>query len=170
MDGASDDPYFTLGALIAHEYTHTVQDSNWQGNQNCRTGIDSDGKAHCFMAAMANQGFSPCWLFEGVPQANGRTAVASSYSDYLKLRQGIPFGWGVTTITDYKEASLYEYLYNQSAPSCYQNGKLYLLGYSLGFLLPKHSLQSEVLNLRWPCTQWVQKAKTSLLHLKVYME
>ena len=133
MDGGASDPYVTLGALIAHEYSHTVQDANWISNPNCRTSTDTQGNVHCFLPAMANQGFSPCWLFEGVPQANGRVAVAATYDDYLKLRQGMPFGWGATTITDYKEASLFNYLYNQSAPTCYQNGALYRLGYSLGF-------------------------------------
>ena len=52
----------------------------------------------------------------------------------MNFRKGLPYGWGPTTITDYTQASLKDYFYNQSAPSCYQNGALYLLGYSVGAL------------------------------------
>jgi hypothetical protein len=52
----------------------------------------------------------------------------------MNFRKGLPFAMGPTTITDYTQASLKDYLYNQSAPSCYQNGPLYRLGYSVGAL------------------------------------
>jgi hypothetical protein len=50
----------------------------------------------------------------------------------MNFRKGLPYAMGPTTITDYTQASLKDYLYNQSTPSCYNNGSLYLLGYTVG--------------------------------------
>jgi hypothetical protein len=46
----------------------------------------------------------------------------------------LPYGWGPTTVTDYSQPSLKKYLYKQSAPTCYNSGEFYKLGYSVGAL------------------------------------
>jgi hypothetical protein len=130
MTGKNTDLYFSSGALVGHEYTHTVQSAHWINDPKCK---NIDGK-HCFRSGMANQGFSPCWLFEGLPNSSGRMAVAKSLDQYKSYRSGLPYGWGPTTITDYKEESLKNYLFNQIPSTCYQNGDLYKLGYSVGAL------------------------------------
>jgi hypothetical protein len=83
---------------------------------------------------MANTGFSACWIHEGLPTAIGSAVAETSFASYMNFRKGLPYGWGPTTITDYTQSSLRDYLFNQSAPTCYQNGPLYTLGYSVGTL------------------------------------
>jgi len=122
--------YKADGGVVGHEYLHAVQTSQFIGVPNCTGGI---GGA-CFHSGMANQGFSPCWIFEGMPNSIGPMVSSRSLADYLTYHKQVPFNQGPTTVTDYSQASLKDYLYNQSAPSCYQNGPLYRLGYSVGAL------------------------------------
>lgn len=129
MTGTSRDPYFLSASLVSHEYTHAAQAGNWIGAPNC-----TNAGGHCFRSGMSNTGFSPCWLFEGLPNSSSRLVMADSFSGYQALRNGLPYGWGPTTVTDYTQPSLREYLYNQQPSTCYQNGQLYKLGYSIGAL------------------------------------
>lgn len=126
MVGNSTDIYFLTGALVGHEFTHTVQNANWIGAPECST----TGK-NCFSSS---NDFAPCWINEGQANIMGRLIVSSTLEDYNLSRKGLPYGWGPTTVTDYSQASLRDYLFNQHAPTCYQNGALYRLGYSIGAL------------------------------------
>jgi hypothetical protein len=131
---SANDPNTSDGVVIAHEYNHAVQGAQWIDNPLCRDPSGSGAASVCNRNAMANQGFSACWIFEGLPTAVGSAVAETSFASYMNFRKGLPYGWGPTTITDYTQSSLRDYLFNQSAPSCYQNGPLYNLGYSVGTL------------------------------------
>jgi hypothetical protein len=64
----------------------------------------------------------------------GRLVVSKTLEEYKAARAGLPYGWGPTTVTDYSQPSLKKYLYKQSAPTCYNSGEFYKLGYSVGAL------------------------------------
>jgi len=125
---------------VAHEYTHTVQGGQWINDPLCKNLLNgtyigsAPGGNGCFRNGMANKQFSPCWLFEGLPQGTGYMAAYSDFPGYLNMRKTLPFNQGPTTITDYSANSLRDYLLNQTAPSCYDNFPLYKLGYSVGAL------------------------------------
>lgn len=129
MTGTSTDLYFLSAALVSHEYTHAAQAGQWIGAPNC-----TNAGGRCFRSGMSNAGFSPCWLFEGLPNSSSRLVMADSFARYQALREGLAYGWGPTTVTDYKQPSLRDYLFNQVPATCYQNGELYKLGYSIGAL------------------------------------
>jgi len=118
--------FFTDGGLIGHEFLHAVQSAQWIGTQNC--GSD------CSRSSKANGGFSPCWLFEGGPNSVGPMVSSRTIGDYLTFRRNLPYGQGPTNVTDYTQTSLRNYLFDQSAPTCYQNGSVYRLGYTVGAL------------------------------------
>jgi hypothetical protein len=126
MTGESKDLYFTTGALVGHEFTHTVQDSNWYGATNCNT-----TSRNCYQNFTE---FAPCWIHEGQANIMGRLVVSKTLEEYKAARAGLPYGWGPTTVTAYSQPSLKKYLYNQSAPTCYNSGEFYKLGYSVGAL------------------------------------
>ena len=116
--------FFTDGGIIGHEFLHAVQAAQWIGTPNC--GSD------CGRSNKSNQEFSPCWLFEGGPNSVGPMVSSRTIGDYLTYRKTLPYSQGPTTITDYTQPSLRNYLFNQSAPTCYQNGELYSQGYAVG--------------------------------------
>ena len=130
-DLSKNDPNTKDAVVIGHEYSHSVAQGQWINNPNCIYSATGEG---CNRNAKSNQGFSPCWLYEGLPQANGAAVAESSLNGYMSWRKNIPYGWGPTTITDYTASSLKDYLYKQSNSTCYQNGNLYVLGYSVGAL------------------------------------
>jgi hypothetical protein len=120
---------------VGHEYTHSVQGAQWINSPLC----SGSKKSSCFRNGFANRGFSPCWLFEGLPQATGGFAAKSNLQDFLSLRANWPFNQGATTVTDYTSASLKTYLTNQDPKTCYNFNNpairaAYLMGYSIGAL------------------------------------
>lgn len=120
------------GVVIAHEYIHAVVASQWINSPHC---VNPDNFAPgCNRSGMSNRGFSPCWLFEGLPNAAGSAVAEDTLDNYLTFRKGLPYGWGPTNITDYSEASLKDFFGMQNPNSCYQNGPLYVLSYSIGAL------------------------------------
>jgi hypothetical protein len=130
MTDSTNDIYLISGVLVGHEFTHSAQAGNFIGTPQC----GADG-SKCVRSSLSNSGFSPCWMFEGLPQAAGRGVVANSLADYMSYRDGLPYGWGSTTVTDYSQPSLYNYLFNLQDPAtCYQHGDVYKLGYSIGAL------------------------------------
>jgi hypothetical protein len=130
--GNSTDLMITEGLVISHEYTHSVAMSQWIGSPLCKN--LNNFAPGCERAGMANIGFSPCWLFEGLPNATGYAVAQNTLDKYLNVRKLLPFNQGPTTITDYTAPSLRNYLFNQVPSKCYQNGDLYSLGYSIGAL------------------------------------
>jgi len=126
--GVEKAPYFVQGGIVGHEYMHAVQSAQWIGVTNCH---NAAGGA-CFRSGMANNGFSPCWLFEGLPNSVGPMVAARTFADYQSYRSGLPFSQGPTSVTDYLQPSLRDYLFNQAPNSCYQNMAIYRLGYAVG--------------------------------------
>ena len=57
-----------------------------------------------------------------------------TFAVYQEARKNLPYGQGPTTVTDYSQASLLNYLVNQSHSTCYSDGNLYRLGYTVGAL------------------------------------
>ena len=127
--GDSQDFYFTDGGIIGHEYMHAVAAAQWIGVSNCHNAADGRG---CFRSGMSNVRFSPCWLNEGLPNSVGPIVSSRTLSDYQTYRRQLPYNQGPTTVTDYSQQSLQDYLFNQSPSSCYQNMPVYRLGYSVG--------------------------------------
>jgi hypothetical protein len=114
----------TYGSILAHEFTHTVQASQWIGNADCH----NEGN-NCFRSGLVHS-FSPCWLHEGQPNGTNSMVAYSDLSSYLAQRStGRDTG---QKITDFTAGSLRNYLYDQSPSTCYQNGALYQLGYDVG--------------------------------------
>lgn len=66
--------------------------------------------------------------------AVGPMTASEKFIDYQNYRRNLPYSQGPTTITDYTEASLKKYLFDQSHSSCYADGNLYSLGYTVGAL------------------------------------
>ena len=130
--GDSTDQMITDGLVIGHEYTHSVAMSQWIGSPFCKN--LNNFAPGCERAGMANIGFSPCWLFEGLPNATGYAVAEDTLDKYLNVRKLLPYNQGPTTITDYTAESLRNYLFDQVPANCYQNGALYALGYSTGAL------------------------------------
>ena len=130
--GTSNDPYISSGGIIGHEYLHAVVGAQWIGSPNC---VNPDNFAPgCNRSGMSNHGFSPCWIFEGAPNSIGFGLAADTQAQYLDLRKQLPYSRGATTVTDYTQASLRDYLMNQSPSTCYNNNNIYTLGYSIGAL------------------------------------
>jgi len=129
---SANDPNTTDGVVIGHEYNHAMQSAQWINSPLCSDPSGAGARSVCSRSSSANAGFSPCWIFEGLPTAVGSAVAETSIAGYMNFRKGLPFAMGPTTITDYTQASLKDYLYNQSTPSCYNNGSLYLLGYTVG--------------------------------------
>jgi hypothetical protein len=126
--GDNSRPYFAEGGIVGHEYAHAVQSAQWIGQTNCHNAAGGG----CFRSGMANNGFSPCWLFEGLPNSVGPMVASRSYAIYQSYRKDLPYSQGPSTETDYSESSLLDYLYNQKPSTCYQNMGIYRLGYAVG--------------------------------------
>ncbi len=114
----------TSGSILAHEFIHTVQASQWIGNADCK----NEGN-NCFRSGLVHS-FSPCWIHEGLPNGTNTMIAHSDYSSYLAQRSTRRDT--SQTVTDYSADSLRSYLYDQSPKTCYQNGALYQLGYDVG--------------------------------------
>jgi hypothetical protein len=131
-EGAANDPYVSTGGIVGHEYIHALQAAQWIGHPNSYC-TEKTETASCFRSWSSNFGFSPCWIFEGLPNSVGPMVASETYASYQEYRKNLPYR-GPTTVTDYTQASLKKYLYNQLNTTCYQDGKLYDLGYSVGAL------------------------------------
>ena len=131
--GTNDDLFATSGGVVGHEYTHAVQAGQWINSPLCSFAGSSE--KICARSEMSNQGFSPCWIFEGIPNSVGVMVASESSADYTKFKNtNLPYGQGPTTVTDYSQPSLRNYLFNQSNKTCYQDGPLYRMGYTIGAL------------------------------------
>ena len=128
--GASSDPMITTGAVVGHEYNHSVQAAQWIGHPKSYCTPETYNP-DCFRSASANS-FAPCWLIEGQGNSLGWMATAETFDIYTSLIKGRPYNAGPTTITDYTQTSLQKYLYDQIPNKCIEDGQLYALGYSVG--------------------------------------
>ena len=122
--GTNEDFYVTNGGVIGAEFLHATQAAQWIGAPDCGTG--------CFRSFESNFGFSPCWLFTGGANSVGPMVSAITLEDYLTFRKNLPFSQGPTTVTDYTQTSLQDYLVNQLPSTCYQDANIFSLGYTVG--------------------------------------
>lgn len=132
-EGNNNGPFITSGGILGHEYTHAVQAAQWIGKPSSYC-TEQTNSAACNRSWNSNWGFSPCWLFEGLPNSVGQMSAYETYALYQDARKNLPYGQGPTTVTDYSQASLLNYLVNQSHSTCYADGNLYRLGYTVGAL------------------------------------
>ena len=133
-DGASNDIYATEGGIYGHEYVHSVQAAQWIGNPIAYC-TEQTQSPEGFRSRDSHWGFSPCWLFEGLPNSAGLMVALGNKQDYLDFEKfRLPYDQGPTTVTDYSQSSLRDYLFNQSPSTCYSNGPIYRLGYTVGAL------------------------------------
>ena len=124
--GTNEDFYVTNGGVIGAEFLHATQAAQWIGAPDCGEG--------CFRTIKSNIEFSPCWLFTGGPNSVGPMVSSNTLEDYLTFRKNLPYSQGPTTVTDYTQTSLQNYLVNQLPSTCYQDGDLFSLGYTVGAL------------------------------------
>jgi hypothetical protein len=132
-DGAANDPSALGGGILAHEYTHSVQAAQWIGKPSSYC-TEQTATSACNRSWSSNWGFSPCWLFEGLPNSVGPMVASESYESFQTSRKYLPYSQGPTTITDYSQASLLNFLVSQNHSTCYANGAIYVLGYTVGAL------------------------------------
>lgn len=128
------DPNFYKGGVVGHEYVHSVQAAQWIGNPKVYC-TEQTNSPDCFRSHWVNNTL-PCWFNEGSGNALGYTIVSDTFADYLEFRKYIPFNQGPTTVTDYSEASLRDFLFNQviGDDGCISSGPIYRLGYTVGAL------------------------------------
>ena len=115
----------TQSGEVSHEYTHTVQAAQFIGTAST---------ARSYYVHIT----TPCWIHEGQPNATGIAAASPTLSQYLDKRNATvssgPLdpkfpGWTAAALKSY----LYSQIPNESVSnSCYQNGPLYKMGYSVG--------------------------------------
>ena len=133
--GTSGDTYINNGGVVGHEYVHAVQAAQWIGNPKvyCTAATNSPD---CFRSHWVNNTI-PCWLNEGSANSIGPLIASKSLSEYLDYRKNnLPYGQGPTTVTDYSEQSLKDYLFKQviGDRGCISDGSVYRLGYTVGAL------------------------------------
>lgn len=114
----------TQNGEVSHEYTHTVQAAQFIGTAS---------KARSYYGHMWN----PCWLNEGQPNATGIALASPTLEKYLDNRDKIYKGSLDPNFPGFTAAGIKKYLFTQitddtNPKSCYQNGPLYKMGYSVG--------------------------------------
>ena len=130
--GAANDVFYTSGAILGHEYTHAVQAAQWIGKPSSYC-TEQTNTQTCNRSWNSNWGFSPCWIFEGLPNSVGPMATSENYATYLELHNNhLRHDNGPNNVTDYSQKSLHDYLFNQKSSTCYADGNLYQLGYNVG--------------------------------------
>ena len=116
----------TQSGEVSHEYTHTVQGAQFIGT----SALSHTDYEHIFM---------PCWMNEGQANASGVGVASTSSNSYLNIRNDlVTRGPIASEFKGFSAAGLKDFLYsqipNQSiSNSCYNNGPLYKMGYSVGF-------------------------------------
>jgi hypothetical protein len=131
--GTNTNLFAASGGVLGHEYIHAVQAGQWINSPFC--GNPTSGDKLCARSEMSNKGFAPCWINEGIPNSVGAMVAMESSENYLKYRNSnLPYGQGPTTVTDYSQQSLKNYLFNQSSKTCYEDGPFYKMGYTVGAL------------------------------------
>jgi len=118
-DHNAKDPYFFMGGIYGHEFTHSVQAAQFLGS-----GIVPNSSSKI-----------PCWFNEGQPNFEGTAAEAPDFASYMKWRVGMPKGWQIPSFTDYSAASLLKVLKTGNPPGCLPPKPIYLLGYGIGALV-----------------------------------
>jgi hypothetical protein len=112
------------GGVVNHEYTHTVQAAQFIGTAS---------KARSYYGHMQN----PCWLNEGQPNATGIGTSSPTLAQYLDNRANIYKGPLDPHFPGFSAAGIKQYLFTQitddtNPKSCYQDGPLYKMGFSVG--------------------------------------
>lgn len=134
-EGNPGDSFLNKGGVVGHEYVHAVQAAQWIGNSKTYC-TEATNSPDCFRSHYVNNTV-PCWLNEGSANSIGPMAALSTLAEYQTFHKNqLPFNQGPTTVTDYSEKSLRDFLYNQEIGDrgCISNMPVYRLGYSVGAL------------------------------------
>jgi len=133
-EGAANDAFVTGGGILSHEYTHSVQAAQWIGKPSSYC-TDQTWTQTCNRSWNSNWGFSPCWIFEGLPNSAGPMTSSENYATYQEIHNNnLRHDRSPNNVTDYSQKSLRDYLFNQKSSTCYADGNLYQLGYNVGAL------------------------------------
>jgi len=124
--GINEDSDFTTDGVIGAQFFAVTQAAQWFATPDCGEG--------CSGPSNSSVDFSPCWLNAGGAHSVGPMVSSNTLEDYLTYRKILPYSQGPTTVTDYTQTSLQNYLVNQTPSTCYQNGDIYSLGYTVGAL------------------------------------
>lgn len=117
------DPYFQLGGIEGHEYTHAVQGAQFIDDASNRS------------ANQAVQTSVPCWFIEGQANFAGTAVEAGTYAKYMRWRKNMPKGWPIPSFTDYSAESIRNVLLTSKPPECLPPSPIYDLGYGVGALV-----------------------------------
>lgn len=116
-------PYQT--GEVTHEYMHTVQGAQF---------IGTGSAMRSYYVHMQ----TPCWIHEGQPNAIGLAISAKDLAMYLERSRDVTGNGALDSqFPGFTAEGLKQYLYSQvtnesDAKSCYNNGPLYKMSYSLG--------------------------------------
>ncbi len=129
-------PVFKDGALQGHEYTHSVQASQFLGlpivgkpptEIQRQNGVDN-------MPSGLYESALPCWWAEGQANFIGNSATAPTFDAYWSGRKGAAKGWSIPEFTDFSAASLQKFFETDMPLSCLPPHPIYQMGYGLGWL------------------------------------
>jgi len=129
-------PVFKNGALQGHEYTHSVQASQFLGlpivgkpptETQRKNNVDN-------MPSGLYESAIPCWWAEGQANFNGNAATAPTYDEYWLSRKGAAKGWSIPEFTDYSATALQNFFETDMPLACLPPHPIYQMGYGLGWL------------------------------------
>jgi hypothetical protein len=140
MDPAhiAQDPFFTLGGIFGHEYTHSAQAAQFLGNKNLMKSPTQAQRAHGVDNSPSGlyEAAVPCWWAEGQANFLGTAATSSTLAGYISWRTNMAKGHPIPSFTDYSAASLLKALNDGTNPfSCLPPAPTYELGYGIGALV-----------------------------------
>lgn len=115
----AQDPYFLVGGIYGHEYTHSLAGAQFFGTK---------------YRPNPSQ-ILPCWFNEGQANFVGTAAVATDFASYMTWRVRMAKGHPIPSFTDYSTASLLEVLKTGQPPKCLPPAPIYSLGYGIGALV-----------------------------------
>ena len=139
MDPAhiAQDPYFLVGGIFGHEYTHSMQAAQFLDNPNIGKPLTQLQNQHGLSNAPSGlyEAVLPCWFQEGQPNFQGTSAEAATFNDYMSWRLRMAKGHPIPEFTDYSTASLTKMLLTDNPPTCLPPAPVYQLGYGIGALV-----------------------------------
>lgn len=129
-------PVFKDGAIQGHEYTHSVQASQFLGLPIVgKPPTETQRKNHVDnMPSGLYESAIPCWWAEGQANFIGNSATAPTFEAYWSGRKGAAKGWSIPEFTDFSAASLQNFFETDMPLACLPPHPIYQMGYGLGWL------------------------------------
>jgi len=136
-DHIAQDPYFLIGGIFGHEYTHSTQAAQFLDNPNIGKPVTQLQNQHGLSNSPSGlyEGALPCWFQEGQANFQGTSAEAATLGDYMRWRLRMAKGHPIPEFTNYSAASLTNLLLTDNPPTCLPPTPVYQLGYGIGALV-----------------------------------